>query len=71
MCPIDDKGRPRSGFKFIRAYYGTEVYEIGVEDYRELETDGIEYEQTSEVNSVHTHQNFGMDLIHQSIGSIE
>ena len=72
MCPIDDKGRPRAGFKFVRAYYGTDVNAIGVEDYRDIETDGIEYEQTS-VNNVE-HQgtyNYGADLINQSIGGFE
>ena len=69
MCPIDDKGRPRAGFRFIGAYYGTEVNEIGVEDYRDIETDGVEYEQTS-VNNVASH-NYGTELIYQSIGGLE
>ena len=69
MCPLDDKGRPRNGFKFIRAYYGTDVNEIGVEDYRDLETEGVEYEDSS-VNQLQPN-NFGMELITQSIGSIE
>ena len=69
MCPIDDKGRPRAGFKFIGTYYGTDVNAIGVEDYRDIETDGIEYEQTS-VNNVDGY-NYGSDLIYQSIGGLE
>ena len=69
MCPIDDKGRPRAGFKFIGAYFGTDVNEIGVEDYREMETDGIEYEETS-VNTVASY-NYSNDLIYNSIGGFE
>lgn len=69
MCPIDDKGRPREGFRFMQAYYGTEVNEIGVEDYRDLESEGIEYE--TGVNQVQVNNNFGMELITQSIGSFE
>ena len=69
MCPIDNKGRPRAGFKFIRAYYGTEVNEIGVDDYRDIETDGVEYEQPT-VNTVDTY-NYGSELIYQSIGDLE
>ena len=72
MCPIDNKGRPRTGFKFIGAYFGKEVNEIGVEDYRDIETDGVEYENSNvnNVNSTDTY-NFGSELIHQSIGSFE
>ena len=72
LCPIDDKGRPRAGFRFIQAYFGSDVNEVGVEDYRILECDGIEYEPTSNqsVNGVESH-NFSMDLITQSIGNFE
>ena len=69
MCPLDDKGRPRQGFKFIRAYYGTEVNEIGVEDYRDLADDGVEYEEVNAVTNAY--DNYAADLIHQSIGHIE
>ena len=73
MCPIDDKGRPRAGFKFIRAYYKTDVNEIGVEDYRDIETDGVEYENTTVNNVANTNNtyNYGTELIHQSIGSFD
>ena len=72
MCPIDDKGRPRPGFKFIRAYYGTDINEIGVEDYRDIETDGVEYEHTSVNNVTNTNAyNYGNELISQSIGSFD
>ena len=73
MCPIDDKGRPRAGFKFIRAYFGTSVNEIGVEDYRDIETDGVEYEDTTvnNVNHASGAYNYGTELLHQSIGSFE
>ena len=69
MCPLDDRGRPRPGFKFIGAYYGTEVNAIGVEDYRDIETDGVEYETS--VSQIQEPDNFGMDLITQSIGNFE
>ena len=69
MCPIDDKGRQRAGFKFIRMFFGSDINEIGVEDYRDIGIEGIEYE-TPEVNGVETY-NYGNDLIHQSIGSFE
>ena len=72
MCPIDDKGRPRAGFRFIGAYFGTEVNEIGVEDYRDIEADGVEYEQTT-VNTISNNgtYNYGSDLINQSIGGFD
>ena len=69
MCPIDDKGRPRTGFKYIRMFYGSDINEIGVEDYRDIGVEGIEYE-TPEVNGIETY-NYGNDLIHQSIGTFE
>ena len=69
MCPIDDKGKPRPGFRFIRAFFGTMVNEVGVEDYRDIEVEGIEYE-TPAVNGIQTY-NYGNDLIQQSIGSFE
>ena len=70
MCPIDDKGRTRTGFKFIGAYFGSKVNEIGVEDYRDLESEGIEYEDT-DVNNIGVNYNFGSELLNQSIGSFE
>ena len=69
MCPIDDKGKARAGFRFIRAFFGTMVNEIGVEDYRDIEVEGVEYE-TPNVNGIQSY-NYGNDLIHQSIGSFE
>lgn len=71
MCPIDDKGNKRPGFRFIASYYGTEVNEVGVEDYRDIESDGIEYETTPAVNGIGSSYNFGMDLIQQSIANTE
>ena len=47
----------------------SDINEIGVEDYRDIGVEGIEYE-TPEVNGVETY-NYGNDLLHQSIGSFE
>ena len=69
MCPYDDKGRPRTGFKFIRAYYGTAVNEIGVEDYREMEAEGCEYEDEPTQNHIQ-YDSYSMNSITQSIGDI-
>ena len=69
LCPYDDKGRPRPGFQFIRSYYGTAVNEIGVEDYRELESEGIEFEDNN-MNTIDRHDSYSMNLITQSMGDI-
>ena len=70
-CPFDDKGRTRPGYKFIRAYYGTAVNEIGVEDFRELEEEGCEFEDDQQINHFNSnYDSFDMTHFENSIGNI-
>ena len=76
-CPYDDKGRPRPGYRFIRAYFGTDVNEIGVEDINAIDDEGCDYEEPSNINTINYNpyevdrDSYDMTHMHQSIGSIE
>ena len=55
-CPYDKNGRLRPGYRFIGAIHGTSVHSIQVENYHDIESEGLEYEepalhQISETNN--------------------
>ena len=44
MCPYDTRGVLRAGFKFVSAIWKTDINQIDVPDFRDIENEGLDYE---------------------------
>ena len=62
-CPFDTRGIRRPGFQFISAIFDTAVNALDIPDYRDLESEGLEYENT-DVNVIDR----GQQLLNDAIG---
>ena len=62
-CPYDSRGILRPGYRFVSAVYKTSINSIEIPDYRELENEGLDYEENDEVNAIK-----GQQLLKDAIG---
>ena len=62
-CPYDTRGILRKGYQFVAALFGTSVNALEIPDYRDLENEGLEYENNDEVNGIQ-----GQQLLQDAIG---
>ena len=63
MCPYDTRGVLRPGYKFVGSVYDTEISMIEVPDYRDIEMEGLKYEDDGDVKNVHNGQQLLTDAI--------
>ena len=63
LCPYDTRGVLRPGFKFVGSVYDTDISMIDVPDYREIENEGLGYEDEVEVSNIQSGQRLLQDAI--------
>ena len=62
-CPYDSRGILRQGYKFVSAVYKTSINAIEIPDFREMENEGLEYEENEEISQIQ-----GQQLLKDAIG---
>ena len=62
-CPYDQRGVLRPGFRFVNGVFNTSINALNIPDFRDIENEGLSYEETEEVNAVQ-----GQQLLKDAIG---
>ena len=56
QCPYDDRGRYRSKYSHITHILGVNVNNIGMEDYRQKEAEGLTFSNENTQNAIHGYE---------------